>query len=505
MSDQNKALKTVFSGAVMLMIGYVLGGVLTLLTKVVVARFFNSEVYGVFSQGMSVLFALVVVSMLGLSAGVSRFISYHSGVNDVKAESAVPSSLIVVIPSSIAIFELLYIFAEPIATLGFQDPRTITVFKVFAIAGPFMAVNSIFVSGFRGFKNSKERVILFDFVIPALQLLGILGLVVLGYEFFGATVGFASGFILTTLIAFLWYRKNHSLKIKENVLGDLVRFSWPLMLSTVAVQVFLWSPSILLGILSTSRDVGLLNAALPLGTATKMFLSSVAFLFMPVAADLFSKDKIVEMSSIYSVATRWMVIFSTPVIFFFFFLSEQSVVFLFGSEYSEAGIALSVMILGYTVNMVTGPVGELLIATGKTKKEALANIIKLTVFLTLSFLTIPEHGFIGAAASFAIGMFVGNALRLWFCWEYVGMFFNRGFLKPFMAVVPATVLTVFSQKFVKILPISAFVFGTVYLLTLAFMKPIQYRDKEVIEDFQRSLGLEDLKLLDKVVDKLSTV
>lgn len=504
-SNSAKSLSTVFSGAAMLMVGYVLGGILTLATKVVVARFFTSEVYGVFSQGMSVLFALVVVSMLGLNAGVSRFISYYSGNNNSKAVSAVPSSLIVVIPFSILLFGLLYIVAEPIAILGFEDPRTTTVLKVFAIAGPFMAISSIFVSGFRGYKKSKERVVLLDFIIPFLQLLGILILVSLGYQFFGATVGFASGFVITTLAAFLWYRKSYSLEIEENVLSELVKFSWPLMLSAIAVQIFLWSPSILVGLLSTSQDVGLFNAALPLGAATKMFLSSIAFLFMPVAADLFSKNKIGEMNQVYSIATRWLATFSIPVIVFLFFLSEQSIVFLFGSEYASAGTALSIMIIGYLVNMLTGPVGDLLIAVGKTKKEALANIVKLTVFLVLSLLFIPEYGFVGAAASFAAGMFVGNALRLWFCWEYVGMFFTIGFLKSFIAVVPATILAVLIQESVGFLPISVVAFGSSYLLALAVTKPIENRDREIIKDFRSGTSLEDLELLDIIIDRLSSV
>lgn len=496
------SLGTVFSGATMLMIGFVLGGVLTLATKIVVARLFSSGLYGVFSQGMALLFTLVMVSMLGLNAGVSRFISYHRGEADGKADSAVPAALLVVIPASVVVFGLMFLFAEQIASAGFSDPRTASVLRIFAVAGPFMAVNSIFIAGFRGHKRSRERVVLLDFVIPGLQILGILALVVLGYGFLGATAGFAAAFLLTAAIALFWYRRDFPLRREEPVLRELVAFSWPLMVSSVAVQVFLWAPSIVVGMLATSRDVGLLNAALPLGAATKMVLSSVAFLFMPVASDLYSRGEFTEMRQVYATATRWILLASVPILAFFAVLPSASIGFLFGADYGAAGAALLLMVFGYLGNLGTGPVGDLLIAVGKTRKEMAANVFKLLVFLGLAVALVPPYGFLGGAAAFAAGMVVGNILRLYFCWEYVGFFYTPAFAKPFVAALPAAAAGAAVQAAGGFLPASLLAYAAVYLAGLLALRPLEAEDRDVIEGVLDRAGLPEEHLARQLLDRV---
>lgn len=480
------SLGTVFSGATALMIGFVGGGVLTLAAKIVIARLFSADLYGVFSQGMAVMFMLVMVSMVGLNVGISRFIAYYEGKDVERVRNAVPSALIAVIPLSLLVFAGMYLLADPIATMAFDDPRTATVLRIFAIAGPFMAVNSILIAGFRGHQRSTERVVLLDFVIPLVQIIGVVALVLLGFGIGGATAGFASAFVVTCGIAVLWFRRNHGFRWTENVLPELIMFSWPLMVSSVAVQVFLWTPSILVGMMATSRDVGLLNAALPLGTAAKMVLSSVTFLFLPVTADLFSSDDLAELRNVYAVATRWVLAASLPLIAFFLIHPGRSVAFLFGGGYVEAGIALTALLIGYLVNMGTGPVGDLLIAVGKTRHEMAANVFKLGLFIGLSVLLIPRHGFLGGAAAFSAGMIVGNVIRLAFCWEYVGFFYTWAFLKPVAAVAAATPVALMAPGPI---PVQAVGFGLVYVLVLAVLNPLEEVDRQLVE---RLLGDADL-------------
>ncbi len=495
------ALGRVFTGATALLIGFVGGGVLTLATKVAVARLFSAELYGVFSQGMALLFVLVMVSMMGLNVGVSRFIAYHRGEDRERVEAAVPAALAATVPASLVVFGLVFVFAEPIASIGFADPRTATVLRIFAVAGPFMAVNSILISGFRGHQRSRERVVLLDFVIPALQLAGILILVGLGYAFVGATAGFAAAFAVTAVVAAAWYRRQHAVRMRRGVLGELVRFSWPLMVSSVAVQVFLWSPSLLVGVMASSRDVGLLNAALPLGAATKMILSSVTFLFLPVTADLYSRGELGEMRAVYAAATRWVLVASVPVLVFLAVLPGRSITFLFGTEYASAGTALTVMVLGYLVNIGTGPVGDLLIAVGKTWQEMAANVAKLGLFVVVGVALVPSHGFLGAAVAFAAGMVAGNVLRFAACWEYIGMFYTWSFVKPFVAAVPAGLAAVAGAPH---LPFPATVAGfcLVYAAGILVLRPLDPVDRDLVERAAARAGV-DGEAVNRVVDRLT--
>lgn len=495
-----KSIKTVFSGAFNLLAGFLLGGILTLAIKIIIARFFNPGLYGVFSQGLALMYALVMVSMVGMNAGSSRYISYQMEKDEEKALKAVPSSLLIVMPFSLVVFGTMFFMAEPIAGY-FGDLRMIEIIKVFAFAGPAMAFNSIIISGFRGYQSSKERVILLDLVIPILQILGVSLLVLLGYGILGAAAGYITAFLITVVISGGWYLKDYPIKADLSVAVEIAEFSWPLMLSSVAVQIFLWSPPILVGIMSTSTDVGLLNSALPLGAATKMFLSSVAFLFLPVISEHYSRNEIDRIKRLHEITTSWVFIFALPTLVFVSFMSDQIISLIFGVEYIEAGIALSVMAVGYLVNAGTGPMGDLLIAVGNIKQELVANTLKLSAFLVTGVILIPSMGFLGGAIAFAVGMTGGNILRIWFGRKFIDpSYFRRKLLKPSIAVIPAILVSILFEGLYPNVIVNGAVFACIYLILLISLSPFTEEEKEAVIRFMENNGLEDREKLRGLVE-----
>lgn len=498
MNDKSRSLTTIFRGAALVLMGFLGGGALTLGLQIILARFFQPDIYGVFSQGMSVLYTLVMISLLGLNAGISRQISFKDR-DEEAASRAVGSSLAVVVPLSLLTFGALFFNAELVAEHFFSDPRMAEVLKMFAFAGPAMAVNSVFISGFRGHQRSRERVVFLDFVIPFLQIILVGAAILLGYELGGAVAGYASAFILSSAGLFYWYRRNYSLGYSRETLKELVELSWPLMVSAVAVQVFLWSPAIIVGALATSRQAGLINTALPLAASTKMFLSSVAFLYLPVVSELYGKNRLEELSNVHSSATRWITYLALPLLAFFAFNADISLGFVFGEAYTEAGMALTVMAVGYVFTSATGPLGELLIAAGKTRVEMVSNVTKLSIFVLGSFLLVPDHGFLGAAAAYSMGLAFGDLLRLWFARNEAGFFYTVDYLKPVIAVAASLGATnLLSLSFLPAL-IS---WGMIYTVSLAALRPLTEEDREIISEPLEKKGL-DRSGLNKLLDLLT--
>lgn len=485
MKNESISLGKIFRGAVLILAGFLGGGVLTLGLQVMLARYFQPDLYGLFSQGMSVLYTLVMVSLLGMNAGISRHISYNSG-DEKEAARAVGSSLLVVFPLSVFLFAALFLNAELVAEQIFSDSRMTEVLKIFAFAGPAMAVNSILISGFRGHQRSRERVVFLDFVIPFLQILFVGVLLFAGYKIAGTVAGYASAFVISSFGLVYWYRKNYSFSYGRETFEELVRLSWPLMVSAVVAQVFIWSPPIIVGALATSRDSGLLNTALPLASSAKMFLSSVAFLYLPVISELYGKDQLEELKEVHSSASRWITYLSVPLLGFFFIYSSSAIGYVFGESYATAGTALSVMALGFLFNSATGPLGELLIAAGKTRREMVANTAKLGLFALLSFLLIPELGFIGAAVAYAAGLVVGDLSRLFFARDSAGFFYDRNFLKPLVAVSGSFLLT--SPLSTGFIPLIA-AWGLIYSTLMVLMKPLSATDHEIILSELEDRGL----------------
>lgn len=475
MSSVRGSLATVFSGAIALLFGYVLGGLLTLGTKVLLARAYEGAVYGVFSQALGLVMALVMLAMLGMNVGVARYISYHQE----RAEEAITSALVAAVPVAVVVFGGVYLAAPTIAARLFGDPGMTDVLRLFAVAGPFMVTNSILISGFRGFSRSSERVALVDFIIPGVQVLAIGAVVWLGRSVTWATGGFITGYIVGSVVIVAWYLRDHRFH-DPGLVRELFSFSWPLMVSSVAVQAFLWAPFILLGVLDEAFQVGLLNAALPLAAASKMVLSSLSFLFLPEASKLASDAGKEELSRLYRSTTWWIVAATLPVLAFLAVRPTASLGFVFGTGYTDAAAALVLLALGYLINAVTGPVGNLLIAVGETHKEMWANIGRLALTGALAVWLIPDHGVTGMAAAYAVGMATGNLLRFIFCMPYVGRVVAWRFIYPPLALAAALLALPGIEAVTGFLPLQAVAFAAVYLTALLLTRPLDADDRGFI-------------------------
>lgn len=499
MKSETRSLKTIFRGAALLLAGFLGGGIMTFGLQVLLARFFQPEIYGLFSQGMSVLYITVMVSLLGLNSGVSRHISFKER-EEQEAAKAVGSSLLVVVPISVLMFAGVFLNAEFIAIEIFSDQRMTEVLKIFAFAGPAMAANSILISGFRGHQSSRERVIFLDFIIPLLQILLAGSLIFAGYELGGAVTGYASAFLLSFAGLSYWYSKNYSLSFDPETLRELFRLSWPLMVSAVAVQIFLWSPPLLVGALATSREVGLLNSALPLASSTKMFLSSAAFLYLPVVSELYGKNDLSELRQVHSTTTRWIAYLSLPVLGFFIFRPSMTLSFVFGNSYQAAGLALAAMAAGHVFTSLTGPLGELLIASGKTRREMIANTSKLAIFGTLSLYLIPGNGFLGAGIAYSAGLVTCDLMRLFFAREELGLFYSARFLKPF-AAIGTGLLTIFLVPESFLLQLPAWFLA--YFTALSLTRPLSGSDRDLIDEALDGRPVPRPEMLETLLDRLS--
>ncbi len=70
---------------------------------------------------------------------------------------------------------------------------------------------------------------------------------------------------------------------------------------------------------------------------------------------------------------------------------------LFGPEFVAAAPALRILALGQLVNVLSGPLGTVLLMTGQERSSMLLSIGSLVVLLILSVTLIPAYGLIGAA------------------------------------------------------------------------------------------------------------
>jgi O-antigen/teichoic acid export membrane protein len=75
---------------------------------------------------------------------------------------------------------------------------------------------------------------------------------------------------------------------------------------------------------------------------------------------------------------------------------------LFGPEFVPAAPALRILALGQLVNVVSGPLGTVLLMTGNERASMILSVVSLVVLAVLSLTLIPAYGLIGAALTTAL-------------------------------------------------------------------------------------------------------
>ncbi len=473
MSSKNRNFSKIVDSSILIAIGFAVAGLLSIVTRVLLGRFLEPEGYGMLSQGLAVLNFFVIFALLGTGEGVARFISYKKD-----RDNDISSALSICLASSIGVGFIVFFFSGDIASLLDEDALK-PIIQAFALNIPAYVVLSIIIGGFRGEKRTKEKVFLQNLILPLLIILTAVPLALVYKSASLAATGYLISGWLTMFIGLLIYYKKREFKRPSlSKVKSLVRFSSPLMVAEYAGFGLIWINILLLGYLVDSSAAGLYNAALPISYGITFALTAVNYLFMPIASSSFAEDKEEDIIELYNTVVKWIIALSLPLTLVLILKADLFIELLFGSSYTAAGTALAILTLGRFVDVLMGPLGQILISIGDTRKEGLSKIAGVVVLTILSTALIPVYGVSGAALGFLFGFTTTNVLRLFFVRQYIKINpFTRKTMKPFLAgLITLPVLLLSPSNLLADIAVMT-VFGALYLFIFLSMKPLN--DEEI--------------------------
>ena len=408
-SKRSKEVSGILNSGSLVAIGFLISGVLSIATRIVLARFLEPSGYGLISEGLAVLNILTVISILGTGAGVSRFMSRNED-----HRNLVESALTVVLPISFILSGIALLNLEFIASF-FNQSNITPVLEALILNVPAAAALSILIGGFRGHEETLQKVIISMIILPGLILIMSLSLILISETAAMAAYGYTLAGWTSAFIAGIWYYARFGIvKPSLQEIKPLLRFSLPLGFKSVLNYGVQWSSIILIGYMLGSSSTGLFNAAYPISYGLLAGLSSINYLFMPVISRMHSNSDLASVKNIYSNITRWLLIGTLPLGIFMALKSETIMTLLFGKSYSVAGMLLSVLVVGQFVKVIFGPLGNILIAVGNTKQEAVAKLCSLIVLILSSIPLISSIGILGAPMGFVLASITGEVVRLYF-------------------------------------------------------------------------------------------
>src|SRR3989344_4019121 len=153
-----KSLETVAKGAGLVFFGMIISKLLGYLYRLIIARIGTQE-YGLLSIGFAVIGIVVVLALLGLDAGVVRYVAYFKGKNDkARIKGVIVDALRISLPLSILFGIVMYLSAEAMANSIFHNAELSFIIKIFSFTIPFYTLSRVALAALKGFQRIEYEI-----------------------------------------------------------------------------------------------------------------------------------------------------------------------------------------------------------------------------------------------------------------------------------------------------------------------------------------------------------
>ncbi len=433
-------------GAGIVFSGRLVGRGLGFLSHFLFARFLGPTQYGVFLLSLALFNFATLVSDMGLRTGVLRESAAAEGRGDqgMVRGTILGGALLALGGSLLGAVGL--IAMRGWAASSFKAPDLVWLLPLFALALPFATVGTIFVTGLQALRQMWALSTIQYLLDPLLRIVSFIGLFFLGWRLVAVGASHLLASVAVALFAFLWLSSSFPL-VSPPILtrfrpGPLLAFSLPLLMSNIVGFILQWADSLFLGYYLTIRDVGVYGAAGRLAGLSGMFLLAISTIFAPKIYSLYCKGNLEEVGRLYQHSTRWVLMCVLP-LFLFTVLNAEPLLALFGPDFVKGSTALIILAAAYLVMTGTGPAGDVVLMTGRSKAILYAAAASGALGLGLNAYLIPRYGLIGAASATGLAIAFGNLANVLMAWRFTGLQpYTKAIAKPILAALSVAALHV---------------------------------------------------------------
>jgi len=406
--------------------GKFISSLLTYTLSIFIARLYGAHLMGLFFLGLTIFNIFSIFTKLGLDNGILRFISlYNSEEKYPYAKGAIIGCTKIVFILGIALGIFLYAFSDLIAIKIFGKNDLAIFLKVFSIILPFFSIWGLLIEALKALKATRYLVINQNILFPFGNLLTIL----IAFHLTGngaLSLSFAYGFsvLLCGLMAGIWFFIKAFPEIKEkksySEIKKILKFSYPLLFVAVISLFIYWVDTLMIGIMLTSKDVGIYTSASKTALFIAFFLVSMGNITPPFFAEYHHKGKIEELEKLSRISARWSFYISFPIATLFILLSKQ-IMSIFGPNFVSGFLVLVFLSLGQLVNAASGLVGQNLIMTGNQNNLAKITFLAALLNIILNLVFIPRWGVSGAGAATGLTIATMNIFLSFTVYKFLGI------------------------------------------------------------------------------------
>jgi len=429
MRIENTADRRLMASAVRALAIRALGPGIAFAMSVLIVRLLGAEGSGVFYLASTLVLAGAVAGRCGLDTTLLRFAGAAWGSGDPAGVMGLKRNAIRITTLVGAAMTLTIVTsADWLSRAVFAEPELGEVMKVASFAIVPSALINLQASLLKSIAR-PGRAALVEGVAMPLLVTSLLALAMLFVSVDATVVAgcYLAGTILTALLAGRILA--HCLPAAEAVhrlpLRGLMKSAVPLLWVDLMNFALVWALLLLIGVLASSSEVGIYNAAQRLTMQVGLLVTLFGSVTAPRFAALHADKHLETIDRLAVRTTRYVSLLASPFLVILLVWPEP-VLALFGPEFRSAATPVRVLAMGQLVNALSGPVGYLLVVTGHERDLRNCQIVTVCLVLALGTVLIGHHGAIGAAIAGSVALVFNNLASLWLVHHRTGLRLHPG-------------------------------------------------------------------------------
>lgn len=374
-----------------------------LFVGIYVARYLGPEQFGIYSYAAAFVALFGAIAGLGLNGIVVRDLVNHPQERDVYLGTAFWLKLC----------GALLTLGLVAVTVQFTGNDTTTKLYIFIIASGLIFQSFDVVDYYFQSKVLSKYVSMARLIQLALSsVLKLYFIFVQADLLWFVLVSLIDQVSIALALAFAWWQQklgNFFGRFELVTAKAMLRNSWPLILSGIAVTLYMRIDQIMIKEMLGEREVGLYSAAVKLSEAWYFVPVIITTSLFPaiVNAKKISQDLYYQRMQRLCTLMTWLAIaVALPMTF----MADWLVSLLYGHHYREAGSVIAIHIWGAVFVFLGIASGVFFTAENFTRKPLYRTALGAVSNMLLNLALIPSYGINGAAVATVLSQFVANYL-----------------------------------------------------------------------------------------------
>ncbi len=362
--------------------------------------YFSTKEYGVIDLLIVTGSILSIIIGLEIHQAVARFFPEADSEHDKKI--VVSTALWSI---SILYFIFLFLslpFMAQISSLAFDSIEYSSVLFVAFLSFGFNFIYNFFSAQLRWQLKSKQNVMV-SFVYSFIT--AILTYTLLKFYDGGISSVFIAQIVAAMIgicLSYLYSKEYYGFILNLQKFKELVKFSTPLIFSTIIVYAMLYVDRLMINYYLTIEDVGLYGIAFRFASIITILTVGIQTALTPL---IYNNHKNVETPISIARLFNYFILFSIVFVSFLFIFSKDIILLFANENYIDSSVVIAWLAISILFSGVINFAPGIFIAK-KTEYILYINIFTFVLNIILNYILIQDYGILGPAYATAISSFI---------------------------------------------------------------------------------------------------